>query len=122
MFRLIKDYILKCLKIEATEEETDCFLDKLELPSLTVEQNQLLITDITENDVKRAITKFKSNKSPGPDGFTGKYIYRAFQKETKPILVCFFNWVLRNATAPPSWKEAVISIIPKEGKDKLQCG
>ncbi len=49
-------------------------------------------------------------------------IYRSFQKETKPILVCFFNWVLKNATAPRSWKEAVISIIPKEGKDKLQCG
>ncbi len=82
MFRLIKDYILKCLKIEATEEETDCFLDKLELPSLTVEQNQLLITDITENDVKRAITKFKSNKSPGPDGFTGKwYIYIEHSKK-----------------------------------------
>ncbi len=58
---------------EDRSEETDCFLDKWELPSLTVEQNQLLITDITENDVKRAITKFKSNKSPGPDGFTGKW-------------------------------------------------
>lgn len=37
-------------------------------------------------------------------------------------MVHSFNWVLKNATIPPSWKEAVISIIPKEGKDKLQCG
>lgn len=93
----------------------------MELPTLTDEQNKTLIAEITAYEVKGAITKLKSNKSPGPDGFTGEW-YRAFQKELIAILVRTFNWVLKNAITPPSWKDAVISIIPKEGKDKLECG
>lgn len=37
-------------------------------------------------------------------------------------LVKTFNWVLGKKTRPPSWNEAIISIIPKENKDKLECG
>lgn len=37
-------------------------------------------------------------------------------------LVKTFNWVLEKKTRPPSWNEAIISIIPKENKDKLECG
>lgn len=106
---------------EDKNKEIDIFLDKLELPTLTDEQNKLLTAEITETEVKKAITKLKCNKSPGPDGFTGEW-YRAFQKEIIPILARSFNWTLKNATVPPSWKEAIISIIPKEDKDKLQCG
>lgn len=91
----------------------------MELPTLTDEQNKTLIAEITAYEVKGAITKLKSNKSPGPDGFTGEW-YRAFQKELIAILVRTFNWVLKNAITPPSWKDAVISIIPKEGKDKIE--
>ena len=33
-----------------------------------------------------------------------------------------YNHVLETGIVPLSWKEAVISAIPKEGKDKLDCG
>jgi len=37
------------------------------------------------------------------------------------VLLNCFNHTLRTGGAPQSWKEAVISIIPKEGKDQKEC-
>lgn len=39
-----------------------------------------------------------------------------------PSLLRACNTSMTNAKMPPSWNEAVISVIPKEGKDKLECG
>lgn len=36
------------------------------------------------------------------------------------MLNCF-NYILRTGETPRSWREAVISVIPKEGKDKKEC-
>lgn len=58
---------------EDRHQEIDCFLDALELPILTDEKNKTLIAEITAYEVKGAITKLKSNKSPGPDGFIGEW-------------------------------------------------
>lgn len=33
-----------------------------------------------------------------------------------------FNQVLNTGITPHPWKEATASLIPKEGKDKLNCG
>ncbi len=38
-----------------------------------------------------------------------------------PILLQAFNYVLHGEDLPPSWREYVISVIPKEGKNKQDC-
>lgn len=38
-----------------------------------------------------------------------------------PLLNNAFNWVLKEGDIPNSWREAYISVIPKEGKDKMEC-
>lgn len=62
----------------------------------------------------------KANKSPGSDGFPSER-YRTFKNELTPLLVSSFNWTLREGRAPLSWREVIISFIPKEDKDLEQC-
>lgn len=55
------------------------------------------------------------------DGFNSEW-YKLMQDHLAPTLMKAFNGVLETKTIPPSWREAIISIIPKENKDKLDCG
>lgn len=63
----------------------------------------------------------KPNKAAGPDGFPGEW-YKEMKNVLTPKLKDTFNHVLKTGITPPSWREAVISLIQKEGKDKLDCG
>lgn len=77
--------------------------------------------EITIKELNDAITGLKVNKSPGSDGFTSER-YKAFRKELMLMLQAACNWALKEAETPPAWKEAIISLIPKKGKDKTECG
>lgn len=89
--------------------------------TLSEEQNKLLTDAVTESELNSAISRLKANKSPGPDGLPSEW-YKAFRCELMPVLLRACNTTLENGIMPLSWNEAVISIIPKEGKNNLECG
>ena len=62
------------------------------------------------------IKNLPTNKSPGPDGFTGKF-YKTFREELTPILLKLFQNVAEGGTLAKSSYEATISLIPKPDKD-----
>lgn len=105
---------------ESSIVEINSFLDSLDLPVLNEEQNKTLIEDITEKELRIAISKVKINKSPGSDGYTAEW-YKELKEELIPVMLLTMNWILKKAQVPSSCKEAIISAIPKENKDKLEC-
>ena len=54
------------------------------------------------------------------DGFPAEW-YKAFKEQIVPILLECFNHALKEGDPPRTWREAVISVIHKEGKDKKEC-
>lgn len=102
------------------DQGIDAFLSQLNLPTLTDEQNKRLLSPITEEEIHLAIKKLKKGKMAGTDGFSPEW-YKIMESCLTPALLKTFNWVMQKKTVPPSWNEAIISIIPKEGKDRQEC-
>ena len=71
---------------------------------------------IISNETETVIKNLPTNKSPGPDGFTGEF-YQIFREELTPILLKLFQKTAEGETLPSSFYEATITLIPNPQKD-----
>ena len=97
-------------------EEMDKFLEMHNLPRLHQEAIENMNRAITSTEIESVIKNLPTNKSPGPNGFTGKF-YQTFREELTPIFLKLFQNIAEAGTLPNSFNEATITLLPKPDKD-----
>ena len=70
-------------------EKMDKFLEKYNLPRLSQEERENINRQITSNEIETVIKNLPTNRTPEPEGFTGKF-YQKFREELTPILPKLF--------------------------------
>ena len=91
------------------------FLEKHNFLRLNQEEIENIIRPITSTEIETVIKNLPKIKSPGPDGFTGKF-YQTFREEVTPILLKVFQNIAEGGTLPNSFYEATITQILKTDK------
>ena len=97
-------------------EEMDKSLEKENLPRMNQEETENMNRPITTNEIETVIKNLPTNKSPGPDGFTGD-LYQTFREELTPITLKLFQKITEGGILPNSSYKATITLIPKPDKD-----
>lgn len=92
----------------------------MELPQVTVDQNEQLGEPISEEEVRPAIGTLKLHKSPGPDRLTAQF-YKTFSSELIPHMTSLFNHIADTKHVTHTMIEDIILIIPKQGKGTQHC-
>ena len=78
-------------------EEVDKFLERYNFPRLNQEELENINRPITSNEIETIIESLPTNKSPGPDGFTGEF-YQTFREELTPTLLKLFQKIAKGET------------------------
>ena len=92
----------------------DSFLETYSPPKLSQEDTDQLNRPITRNESEYVVKTLPTNKSPGPDGFTGEF-YQTYKELTPIPLIKLFQKV-EEETLPKIFYEATITLIPKPDK------
>ena len=94
----------------------DEFLEKYNFLKLNQEEIENLNRPITSMEIEIIIRNLPTNKSPGPDGFTGEF-YQKFWEELTPILLKLFQKISEEGKLWKSFYEVTITLTPKLNKD-----
>ena len=101
----------------------DNFLETYSPLKLNEEEIDQLNRTFTRNETEYVLKTLTTNKTPGPDGFTGEF-YQTNKEELIPTLLKLFQKD-EEGTLPKTFSESTITIItkpkilPKELQDNV---
>ena len=105
-YKTIKEYYEQLYVNEFDNlEEMDNILENYRLPKLNQKETDQVNRTITRNEIKYVIKTHPTNKTPGPDGFTGEF-YQTYKEELISILLKIFQKVEEEGTLPKTFYEA----------------
>ena len=97
---------------ENFNESFNSFVEDLENPKLTEDEQQELENDLSKEELLNALKGFKENKTPGEDGFT-KEFYETFFDLVADHLLDSYNEAFEGGKMSISQRRGIISLIPK---------
>ena len=113
-----RNFYKKLYKSKLNDSKAQDFLfQNAEVKQVTREESNFLSKAITVNEVKKAISEMKNNKSPGSDGLTVDF-YKSFANMISKELTDALNNVLSTKEMTATLMEAIISCIYKKGDKK----
>ena len=84
----------------------------LDIPHVSQEENDALISEFTETEVRDAVFQMEHNKAPGPDGFLVEF-YQVFWNLIKDDLMALFTDFHKEDLNLYSLNFGIITLIPK---------
>lgn len=102
------------------DEEMSQFLNDIKLKELPESMARELDEPVKELKIRQIISTLKNNKSPGPGGYINEF-YKVFTDMLSPLLLHAYHHALQSGSMAPSWREATIVVIHKDGKDPTKC-
>ena len=111
-------YKSKLTDVPLSEQELGLndFIQNLEIPRLSNEEQATFEHDLTVQEIKNMLHSFEKDKTPGKNGFT-KEFYETFFDLLKQNLLDSYNEAFQKGSLSVSQKRGVISLIPKNDCD-----
>ena len=107
-------YKSKLTDVPLSEQELGLkdFIQNLEIPRLSNEEQATFEHDLTVQEIKNVLHSFEKNKTPGEDGFT-KEFHETFFDLLKQNLLVSYSEAFQKGSLSVSQRRGVISLIPK---------
>ena len=99
--------------------EDNMFFKCKNIPTLNDEGKHLCEGDISRGEYFNALNKMPKNKSPGNDGLSSEW-YLCFWNSIGTFLAMVLNTGLNKGEMSNSQRQAVITLIEKDGKDRCK--
>uniref|UniRef100_A0A670HM89 Reverse transcriptase domain-containing protein n=1 Tax=Podarcis muralis TaxID=64176 RepID=A0A670HM89_PODMU len=95
------------------------FLKGKSVQKIPTDKKDRLNAPIVNEEIIETIKELKKGKAPGPDGLTSSYYKELRHALIVPIKEVMNN-ILQQQDIPRTWKEAFITLIPKQDSDLTQ--
>lgn len=110
-FEVFYASLYKQAKVDKDKMEN--YLESIGVTKINSEMINNFNAPISEEEVETAINKLKNSKALGLDGYTARF-YKCIKKHISGKLARVMNKVLESQEIPSSWREANITLIPKD--------
>ena len=102
---------------EVNQNEVAYFM-QTNVPSLDHDLKRACDGKVSIEECKKVLGMFGNNKSPGNDGLTIEFYRQFWNIISTPLIQCF-NYSYDHGELSHSQKQAIISLLEKDGKDRL---